>query len=188
MFLYNIRVNSNRLLKFMFITMLIIILVIFSIGVYNVFFKHSSSNEDKPITLTDTIKSDEIFEITEKNYTNILKAVTEDIDSYIGCKIHFTGYVYRLLDFDNDQFVLARKMLISKEDNQGLVVGFLCSYNDANNFSDNTWVDVTGEIVKGDYYGDIAVIKVTCMFETNEPENKYVLPPDNSYIPTSSIL
>ena len=113
MFLYNLKLNGNRLVKFLFIIMLLIILAIFSIGIYNIFFKNENRYSSE-IKLTDTIKSNKVFEITPENYTNILQAVTEDIDSYIGCKVHFTGYVYRLIDFDKDEFVLARDMLVNE--------------------------------------------------------------------------
>lgn len=140
------------------------------------------------VNLSDTIKTDEVFEITEDNYTDILQTVTNDIDSYIGCKIHFTGYVYRLIDFDKKEFVLARNMLLNENTAQSVVVGFLCTYDTAYEFEDNTWVDVTGTIIKGDYYGDIAQIKVTNMFECDEPDNTYVSIPDNTYIPTSNMF
>ena len=188
MFLYNLKLNGNRLIKFIFVVMLIVILIIFSVGIYNIFFKKSDNDETNVITLTDTIKSDEIFEITPDNYTNILQTVTNDIDSYIGCKVHFTGYVYRLIDFDKNEFVLARDMLVNENTSQSLVVGFLCTYDTAYEFQDNTWVDITGTIIKGDYYGDIAQIQVTNMFECSEPENKYVSVPDDTYIPTSNIF
>lgn len=186
MFLYNLKLNGNRLVKFLFIVMLLIILVIFSVSIYNIFLKNESRYSQE-IKLTDTIKSDKIFEITPENYTNILQAVTEDIDSYIGCKVHFTGYVYRLIDFDKNEFVLARDMIVNENTSQSLVVGFLCTYDTAYEFKDNTWVDITGTIVKGEYYGDIAQIKVDNMFVCNEPENKFVSDSDNSYVPTSSM-
>lgn len=189
MFLYNLKLNGNRLVKFMFIVMLIIILIIFSVGIYNIFFKkNNNTTESDVITLNDTIKTNDIFEITPDNYTTILQAVTNDIDSYIGCKIHFTGYVYRLVDFDNNEFVLARDMLINENTSQSLIVGFLCTYDTAYEFKDKTWVDITGTIIKGDYYGDIAQIQVTNMFECSEPENKYVSVPDDTYIPTSNMF
>lgn len=188
MFLYNIKLNGNRFVKFLFIVMLIIVLIIFSISIYQIFFKKNNSSESNVITLADTIKTDKVFEITPENYTNILQAVTNDIDSYVGCKIHFTGYVYRLIDFDKNEFVLARDMLLNENTSQSLVVGFLCTYDTAYEFEDNTWVDIIGTIVKGDYYGDIAQIQVTSMTECNEPENKYVSVPDDTYIPTSNMF
>ena len=187
MFLYNFKLNGNRLIKFLFIVMLLIILIILSVGMYNIFLKNESKSSSE-IKLTDTIKSDKIFEITPENYTNILQAVTENIDSYVGSKVHFTGYVYRLFDVDKYEFVLARDMLVNENSSQSLVVGFLCTYDTAYEFKDNTWVDITGTIIKGEYYGDIAQIKVDNMFECSEPEDKFVSVPDNSYVPTSSMF
>ena len=46
-----------------------------------------------------TPKNTEIRQINTSNYTNVLKAVHDDIDSYVGLKIHFSGYVYRLFRF-----------------------------------------------------------------------------------------
>ena len=90
--------------------------------------------------------------------------------------------------FDKNEFVLARDMLINENTNQSLVVGFLCTYDSAYEFKDDTWVDITGTIVKGDYYGDIAQIKVDNMFACDEPKNKFVSVPDNTYVPTSNIF
>lgn len=129
-----------------------------------------------------------ISEIQPKNYTNILKTVHENIDNYIGKKICFTGYVYRVLDLQGNQFVLARDMIVSSN-SQSVVVGFLCEYDNAKDFADNTWVKVTGEIYKGDYHGDMPIIKITNIQSVDKPsQEEYVYPPDDSYIPTSGIL
>ena len=81
MFLYNLKLNGNRLVKFLFIIMLLIILVIFSIGIYNIFFKNENRYSSE-IKLTDTIKSNKVFEITPENYTNILQAVTRVLNTF----------------------------------------------------------------------------------------------------------
>lgn len=185
----NLKLNGTKAVKFIFIIIFILMIVILSVGIYRIFFKEKKSKTSGDVlTLDDSIKTDSVFEITPENYTNILQTVTNDIDSYIGLKIHFTGYVYRLLDFEENEFVLARNMRINPNSNQTLVVGFLCSYDKAINFKDGTWVDVTGEIIKGDYYGDIAEIKVSNMFEIDEPESQLVDPPDDTYIPTSNMF
>ncbi len=173
-----IKLHGNRLVRFLFIIMLILILIIFSIGVYNIFFKEETNKQDEYFTLADSINSDKTFEITPENYTTILKAVTENIDEYIGSKIHFTGYVYRLIDFDETEFVLARNMIVNEKTSQTLVVGFLCKYNKAYELPDNAWVDVTGTIQKGDYYGDIAIIEVKNLFQCAKPENEFVRVPE----------
>ncbi len=68
----------------------------------------------------------EINTISAANYTNVLKTVHDNMNQYIGKKIKFVGFVYRLYDFPNDQFVLARQMIISP-DLQAVVVGFFVS-------------------------------------------------------------
>ena len=39
MFLYNLKLNGNRLVKFLFIIIFLIILIIFSVSIYNIFLK-----------------------------------------------------------------------------------------------------------------------------------------------------
>lgn len=129
-----------------------------------------------------------VSQISPKNYTNILKSVHENIDSYVGKKICFTGYVYRVLDLQDNQFVLARDMIVNSNF-QTVVVGFLCEYDESKNFDDNTWVQVTGEIFKGDYHGDMPIIKITDIKSVDKPsQEEYVYPPDDSYIPTAGVL
>ena len=171
-----IKSNLNIITKIMFIIIFLFMIIIFFISIYKVFFNNSKH-------ISNTEETD-IFELTPSNYATILKSVNDDIDSYIGLKIHFTGYVYRLIDFKENEFVLARNMKVNENTNETLIVGFLCTYNNASNFSDGTWVDVTGEISKGNYYGDIAQINVYNMFKIEEPSEKIVFPPDKTYIPT----
>ena len=186
---YNLKLNGKKIIIIIFLIIFIIMFLIIGFGIYNLFFKEDKNPTfNEIVTLDDSIMSNSVFEITPENYTTILQTVTDNLDNYIGLKIHFTGYVYRLLDFEENQFVLARNMKVNPNSNQTLVVGFLCFYDKANNFDDSTWVDVTGEIVKGDYYGDIPEIKVLEMFECDIPEQKTVLPPDNTYIPTSNMF
>ena len=178
MFIFNLKLNKNLFSKILFILMLIIIISIFIYGVYVIFIKHNKTSN-----IDSCIKNEEIFEITESNYTNILKASNDNVDNYVGLKVHVIGYVYRLLNFEENQFVIARDMLISN-DNQYLIVGFLAESEDVKNFEDGTWVDVIGEIKKGDYAGDIALLDVISITKTNEPQNSYVSMPDETYIPT----
>ena len=179
MFVWNVKLNSKSIVKFALIIISIIVVVFFLISLYKIL----SSNfkvEDEPI-------EPDVAYINSNEYTNILKCVYEDLNTYLGQKICFTGYVYRNLDFPENEFVLARDMTVQCS-SKTLIVGFLCSSKDVKNFEDGTWVDVTGTIVKGDYYGDIAMIKVDKIFETDEPEDLFVYPPDKNYIPTNGIL
>ena len=181
MFIYNINLNKKKYFKFFCILVIIILLIMFFIGIYRIYSKC------KYFKLSDSVNSNDVINISPNNYTNILKTVHDDIDSYLGMKIHFSGYVYRVLDIKDDEFILARNMIISSN-YQSVVVGFLCSVNNAKDFANDTWVEVTGEITKGNYHGDIPLIKITEIKETNKPNDEFVYPPDDDYIPTSSIL
>lgn len=182
MFVYNFKVNGKNLFKcFFIITMVLIVLIV---GVVSVkIFYGASQNKNKSSCLPQS----NVSTISTTNYTNVLKAVHDDIDSYVGLKINFVGYVYRVSDLKENQFVLARDMIISSN-RQYVVVGFLTEFERAQDFKDNTWVDVTGEITKGNYHGDMPIVKVTEMKETSAPNEEYVYPPDESYIPTDGVI
>lgn len=160
-----------------------LLILILCIVMYRVF--NGANNSSKSNTC---IPKNGIAEISSKNYTNILKTVHENIDDYVGKKICFTGYVYRVLDLQENQFVLARDMIINSN-SQTVVVGFLCEYDTAKDFDDNTWVKITGEITKGDYHGDMPIVKVIEIQAVDIPSSEeYVYPPDDSYIPTAGLL
>ena len=175
MFIYNVSLNKNKIFKISLIFFALLIVSIVSITSFRIF------------NCSEAISKSNVQKISTSNYTNVLKAVHDNIDSYVGTKLNFSGYVYRLTDFKENQFVLARNMVISS-DFQTVVVGFLCEYNKAKEFSDNSWVEITGEIIKGDYHGDMPIIKITEIKNTNKPNDELVYPPDDSYIPTSDIL
>ena len=128
MFIYNLKINGGIALKTIIILLSLFMLVVFGISVYRIFFASGK------MKVNDEIISKEITEIKPENYTNILQAVHDNPDSYLGMKVKFTGYIYRLFDFGEEQFVLARDMFINNEKTQSVVVGFLCQYKEADNF------------------------------------------------------
>lgn len=99
------------------------------------------------------------------------------LTSYEGMKIKFTGYVYRVFDFSDEQFVIARDMFINEDKNQSVVVGFLCESKDVKEFKDGDWVEIIGTIKKGKYHNsEIPVIKITEIKGTTQPDMPYVMP------------
>ena len=180
MFIFNMKIDSKIIFKITFAILFIIILLMCGVGIYKVFL-------ERKVTVNDEIKKSDVNIISSSNYTNILKEVHNNLDNYIGAKIRFTGFVYRLYDFTNEQFVLAREMIVST-DFQGVTVGFLCHLNGAEKYSDGCWVEVEGTITKGNYHGDIPVIEIYKIKETQTPSEEYVYPPDESYVATAEIL
>lgn len=180
MFIYNFKVNGTKLFRVVIISVIIIALLVLSLSVYNFYYKSK-------FILNDSLPTNSVANIEANQYTSILKQVYDNVDTYVGQSINFTGYVYKLYDLKDTEFVLARDMLINS-DSQSVVVGFLCSYDKAKDFKEGTWVNVTGKIIKGYYHDEIPVIDITKMEETKKPEDVYVYPPDGTYIPTSVIL
>ncbi len=181
MFIYNLKINGNKLSKILMAIFCVIILIITFIICYKLIFNNFFHTED------NFINKNTVYELSTQNYTNVLQNVHEDIDKYIGQKIKFTGYIYRLYDFNNEQFVLARDMVVTS-DFQTVVVGFLCHSSIASNFEDGTWVEIEGTITKGNYYGDMPIIEISNINKVNRPSDEYVYPPDDSFVLTSTVL
>lgn len=181
MFICNVKVNGKLWFKIIMIVMALVVLAIFTLSIYKLYL---AQNEE--IRINDELRHSNVTEILPNDYTNILKAVHENLDSYLGKQIKFSGYIYRVIDFTENQFVLARDMLI---DSQSYVVGFLAEYDKIKDFEDCSWVELTGTISKGNYHNRIIpIIKVTRLEKIEKPADEFVLPPSDTYIPTSAIL
>lgn len=180
MFIYNLKIDGNKLGKIFLGILLGIIIIITAIVVYRIlgnnFFK---TNDD-----TNSVK---VQELTVSNYTNVLKTVHDNIDDYVGMRVSFSGYIHRMVDFKDNQFVLARDMVISS-DLQTVIVGFLCECDDIKQYADKTWIQIEGEIIKGDYHGDMPILKITKIKKIDKPSDEYVYPPDAAFVPTSAIF
>lgn len=180
MFIYNVKLNSKSIVKILLITITLIVLIFFIYSIYRII--------TESFKVRDSVSAPEVTKLTCGNYTDVLKAVHDNLNDYIGYRFSFSGYVYRLDDFSSNQFVLARDMIISSN-LETLIVGFLCESNNASQFENNSWVEVTGEIVEGNYHNPIPVLKITKIKKIDKPtENIYVYPPDENYIPTSVIF
>lgn len=63
----------------------------------------------------------------------------------------------------------------------------MCDCKNAQNFADNSWVEIKGEITKGSYHSDMPIIKIKEIKQIEKPkDNIYVYPPDDTYVPTSA--
>ena len=174
MFVCNVKMNSNVMKK------IGIFIIAFTVAVVFIIVGYKFYNATSKITVKDEIDISKL-EVNSNNYTSILKDSHENIDKYIGKEIKFTGFVYRLYDFNDNQFVLARQMIISS-DNHAVVVGFLSECDNATQFKNGSWIEVEGTIEKGFYHGDIPVVKIKNIKETNIPKDEFVYPPDDTYI------
>ena len=183
MFIYNIKINGGIALKVIIVILSIFMLIVFGISVFKIFFTSGK------FEVNDRIQTKEITEINSDNYANILQSVHDDLDSYVGMKIKIKGYIYRVIDFEENQFVIARDMYINEEKTQSVVVGFLSEFKNAKDFQDGEWVELTGNIEMGKYHNkDIPILKVTELQKTSIPEDPFVNIPSDTYVPTSGLL
>lgn len=182
MFIYNVKVNKSSLFKSIIAFLGILVLALIAVVVFNII---GDINQDKNL-IDDSIPSSEIATLTPENYTNILKSVHNDIDTYIGQKISFSGYVYRVTGLRENEFVLARDMDVGNH--QTVVVGFLCTSEQIKDFDTYSWVSVTGEITKGSFNNtDMPILNILKIESTNKPSNDTVQMPDDSFVPTCVI-
>ena len=101
-----------------------------------------------------------------------------------GKKIKFSGFVHRLYDFKDNQFVLGREMVVDKYSNNTatvVVVGLMCEYDQISTYENDTWIEVEGSIAKGYYHSEIPVLQITNIRKIDCPKDKYVYPPDGGY-------
>jgi len=180
MFVYNLKVDKKKIKKYGLIALIMLLATII------IMFFFTKLNNNYIFKVNDEILEKDVNELNTQNYTNILKSVHDNPDNYLGQKIKFSGYIYKVYDFNSNQFVLARNMVISS-DFQTVVVGFLCESHETCNYENDTWVEIIGEITKGEYHGDIPVIKISNIKKIDKPSDEYVYPPDNNYLPTVAI-
>ena len=182
MFVKNFKLNSKMIFKIFFVILFILIFIMCIFGVAKML-----RSKEQTTNPSNNVSKGNINVLTTRNYTNVLKTVHSDLDTYVGKKIQFTGFVYRLYDFSNEQFVLGRQMIVSS-DMQAVVVGFLCHLNGADKYKDGCWVEIEGTITKGEYHGAIPVVEIEKIKEIKTPSDEYVYPPEETYIPTSATL
>ncbi len=184
MFVYNVKMSGNKLYKSIFAILIIISIILFILSIYHIFKNFSPTIQNESYAVDDSINLDDVSEISSENYTNTLKQIHDNLDEYIGRKISFTGYIYKIDALEKNQFVLARNMIINQA-SQTVIVGFLCQYDNIQDFKELSWVHVTGTIEKGYLDGEIPILKITNIEKANKPKDEFVYPPDDTYIPTS---
>lgn len=176
MFISTLKINKNFLIKlsvclisFLFVFLLILLFIKL----------RNNSNESIKSNISNTsskLNTSNILKIDTENYTTFLNDCHENIANYIDKKISISGYVYRMNDFKDNQFVVARTMLINDSKNS-VVVGILCDYDKAINYADYDWIELTGTIKEGYYNGKLHCINVEKINKIKPPENSYVKEP-----------
>lgn len=138
MFVCNLKINKKKFV-FIFIALILIFATLLIFLSFNRIFFSEPQN---------TVAESNAFNITSDNYTNFLRDCHENIDKYVGTSVTITGYVYRMPDFNDIQFVIARTMLINSN-NKAVVVGILAESDKIKDFKNSTWVTCKRNYKKG---------------------------------------
>ena len=181
MFVFNLKINKNLLFKTIIAICSIICLGLMAAAIYKIYHLAQESHQD------NCLPHKGVAVIDNKNYTNILKMVHDNLDNFIGQEISYTGYVYRVSDIKEDEFILARDMVVSSSPKQTVIVGFLATCKDSNLYENGAWVTVTGTIEKGYYLEEVPILKISEIKRASKPEDAEVPVPDDYYVPTSVI-
>ena len=164
MFVCNVKVNIKKIMIGIGI-IAVIIAICLELGVF--------SSNTKNVNIYENNVD---YTIDDKNFTNMLKEIHENIDANVGKTVTISGFVFTMPDFKDNYFVCGRDMILSGTEK---VVGFLCNYDKASELLESEWVEVTGVIEKGFYQTDMPVIKVERIEKITAPENTFVDPPSN---------
>ncbi|WP_406944176.1 TIGR03943 family putative permease subunit [Halobacillus sp. SY10] len=149
--------------------------------------KPPTLDENKPIPntnyLTDEeyeqkmgLLNDEVIEMNEDIFASYYHEIEENLHQYKGKTIQMKGFVYKEEGLDPNQLVVAR-FLITHCVADARVIGWLSESDQAVNFSEDTWVEVRGEIDVGEYNGvELPIIQIKEINPIPEPTNPYVFP------------
>ena len=151
--IFNLKIDLHKI-NYLFIICIIIILSIF---------------------LVKLILNNQTLHMTNENYTTILMESHKNISKYVGKKIIISGYIFRTNNFKEKQFVIARDMLVNES--EASIVGFLCEYQQSNDFENNVWVEAHGTIALGNYFGPIPIVKIDTIKRITTPNDNFVYPP-----------
>lgn len=158
MFVVNIKMNYKKIILACVICALIIASIV-EFGVKDNFVLTSSNIDNYD------------YDITEDNFIKNIEKIHNNIDENIGKTIKVSGFVYTMPDFKEGFFICGRYI---EMDNETQVAGYLCNYVGDATIEENEWIEVTGSIIKGDYNGEIPVIKINTITKIPAPANMFI--------------
>ncbi len=115
--------------------------------------------------------------VTNDNFYDVLNALYDDMDDYLGRRIEMTGFVFfDPENFSADQFVPARLLMTCCAADM-VAVGVLCRYDDAATLEEDSWVKVTGIVSATNFLGEtVPSIEVESVRKTTPPDDEYIYP------------
>ncbi len=159
MFIYNFKLNS----KILYISSVLFVSTIIIALNFTELFKKNENEIPKE-------KLD--YMVDTENFAATVKAIHESIDDNIGKTMEIKGFVFKMPDFEDDNFVCGRNIIMNGEDK---VAGILCEYDKSEELLDGQWVKISGKIEDGEYIDRRPVLKITALEKIDEYTDSYVI-------------
>ncbi|MBU8908814.1 TIGR03943 family putative permease subunit [Desertibacillus haloalkaliphilus] len=123
----------------------------------------------------ELLEEDRII-VTDENYLDVMTVLDMHLDQFIGREIEIMGFVYREPDFEENQLVVARfSMTCCVAD--AAVYGTLVEFPEAEQFENDTWIQISGTIDQSQYNEFIVPLVHLREIEVIEaPDQPYVFP------------
>lgn len=123
--------------------------------------------------------SNNIIKVSSKNFVSSLDEIISNCAKYEGNSIEITGFIYndKNLNLTNNQFIIARYMMVCcAADMQ--IAGLRCQYINIENSLDlNTWVKISGKIKNDSYESNPDPLILIDKIEIDSnPDTSYVYP------------
>lgn len=118
----------------------------------------------------------EIITIEEEGFMELLTSIDLYTDNFIGKKIRMTGFVYREDDMLPNQFVISRlAMQCCSADTAPY--GIMVESDTANQYPEDTWVEVTG-VIGNTTYNNNTIMKIDGenLVTTKASDTPYIYP------------
>jgi putative membrane protein len=126
------------------------------------------------ITTASTFTSDPM----QWNVLDWLRAFNkgDDINSFNGKQADVIGFVYREATFGSDQFMIAR-FTVSCCVADASAIGLPVVWDKAQDFTQDTWVEVKGAFQVGEFRGDtVPMLKASSVAQVEQPAHPYLYP------------
>ncbi|TYQ12700.1 UNVERIFIED_CONTAM: putative membrane protein [Acetivibrio alkalicellulosi] len=133
-------------------------------------------SERKKLREEDIIRDDGTILMNDDSFMYWYEELYINQKRYIGREIEVIGFVFRMDDFNQSEFVPARFMMVccAADMQPG---GFLSRYENASQFADNSWVKVVGTIEQTVFRNQsMPVIIAHTVEQVEKPEMEYVYP------------
>ncbi|MDQ0231129.1 TIGR03943 family putative permease subunit [Metabacillus malikii] len=134
--------------------------------------------QERPEGFYEELKSDmlqaQTITFTEENYIAMTTILDQSPEEFVGQEVEMVGFVYREDNFEKDQFVVARFGLSCCVADAS-VYGTLVTVPNGEEYGDDLWVKVKGEITTTNYEDwTLPYVKVNKIEKIKQPKEPYV--------------